>query len=391
LVSDKLLEKPENRTKVRPGFSTKFRIAVPKAEVLEQPQVLTIMGFINLDIDAIESYIANHLRLFISMALGLLVFVGLIAVSVFFIIVREAEQTMVPDVRGKELTEALLILQVKELYPQISLRYSQSSRDKGQILEQEPPAGAFVKAGRRVRLVVSRGVLINTVEDYRGRDINEVRMDIQAIFAESPGQEITLKEPLMYEYSNEPPGIILQQKPEPGSGVSGSVVLEFVVSRGPKNTVITVPHFTGLTIPAALAEIGRTGVDFVFSLRPSGDGEEAETVVRQEPPAETQAPANSRIKLLVSSPSAVPDGEIFGLFHYAMPQNPYPLALRLEALLPSGERMELINVLYGGGDFTVPYRLPMGTVLILSMLNRELYRETLSPAESPDPLSLDQL
>ncbi|MDR2747274.1 MAG: PASTA domain-containing protein, partial [Treponema sp.] len=161
------------------------------------------MGFINLDIDAIEGYVANHLRLFISAAIGLLVFVGLIAVSIFFIAVRGAEQTMVPDVRGKELTEALLELQVKELYPQISLRYSQSSRDKGQILEQEPPAGAIVKAGRRIRLVVSRGVLVNTVEDYRGRDINEVRMDIQAIFAESPGQEITLKEPLMYEYSDE--------------------------------------------------------------------------------------------------------------------------------------------------------------------------------------------
>jgi beta-lactam-binding protein with PASTA domain len=349
------------------------------------------MGFINLDIDAIEGYVANHLRLFISMAIGLLVFVGLIAVSIFFIAVRGAEQTMVPDVRGKELTEALLELQVKELYPQISLRYSQSSRDKGQILEQEPPAGDIVKAGRRVRLVVSRGVLVNTVEDYRGRDINEVRMDIQALFAESPGQEITLKEPFMYEYSDETPGTILQQKPEPGSGVSGSVVLEFVVSRGPENTVISAPRFTGLSVPAALAEIGRTGVDFEFSLRPSREGEAGETVVYQEPPAETQMPANARIKLLVNSPPEIPDGELFGLFRYGMPQNPYPLALRLEALLPGGERMELINAAYRGGEFTVPYRLPAGTVLILSMLNRELYRELLSPAEDPDPLPLNQL
>jgi beta-lactam-binding protein with PASTA domain len=349
------------------------------------------MGFINLDIDAIEGYVANHLRLFISMALGLLVFVGLIAVSIFFIAVRGAEQTMVPDVRGKELTDALLGLQVKELYPQISLRYSQSSRDKGLILEQDPPAGTIVKAGRRVRLVVSRGVLVNTVEDYRGRDINEVRMDIQALFAESPDQDISLKEPLMYEYSDEAPGIILQQKPEPGSGVSGSVALEFVVSRGPENTVITVPLFTGLTIPAALAEIGRTGVDFSFSLRPGREGEEEGIVVHQEPPAETQAPVNTRIKLLVNGPARVSGGEIFGLFRYDMPLNPYPLALRLEALLPGGERVELISVLYRGGEFTAPYRLPPGTVLILSMLNRELYRETLSAAESPEPLSFDQL
>jgi hypothetical protein len=28
-----------NRTKVRPGFSPKFKVAVPKAEVLEQPLI----------------------------------------------------------------------------------------------------------------------------------------------------------------------------------------------------------------------------------------------------------------------------------------------------------------------------------------------------------------
>jgi beta-lactam-binding protein with PASTA domain len=352
------------------------------------------MGFINLDLDAIEGYLANHLKLFVSMAIGLLVFVGLIAVSIFFIAVGGAEQTMVPDVRGKELTGALLELQVKELYPRISLRYSQSSLDKGQILEQDPPAGAIVKAGRRIRLVVSRGVLINTVEDYRGRDINDVRMDIQALFAEANPSSLpllSLKEPLIYEYSAEAPGTILQQKPEPGEGISGPTALEFVVSRGPENAVVTVPNFTGLTIPAAIAELSRSGVDFVFSLRPGRGGEEGEMVVYQDPAAETQIPANTPVKLLVSSPSEVPEGEIFGLFSYTIPKNPYPLELRLEALLPGGGRTELINVLYRGGNFTVPYRLPPGAVLILSMLNRELYRETLVSPEPPESLSLDQL
>jgi hypothetical protein len=85
----------------------------------------------------------------------------------------------------------------------------------------------------------------------------------------------------------------------------------------------------------------------------------------------------------------VPEGEVFGLFTYTIPKNPYPLAVRLEAQLPDGERRRLVTVEYPGGKFTVPYRLPLGTTLILSMLNREIHRETVAPAA--ESLSLDQL
>jgi beta-lactam-binding protein with PASTA domain len=359
------------------------------------------MGFINLDLDAIEGYVANHLRMFISMALGLLFFVGVIAVSIFFIAVRGAEQTMVPDVRDKELSEALLELQVKELYPRIQLRYSQSALDKGFILEQEPRAGAIVKAGRRIRLVVSRGVMINRVEHYIGRNIDEVRMDIQTLLASggigslsSAGVSsalplISLKEPFMYEYSSEPPGTILQQRPEAGTEISGPMTLEFVVSRGLENAMITVPQLGGLSIPDALEQIGRSGVDFVFSVRPPREREQGEIVVFQEPPGNTPAPANTIVRITVTSPTELESGEVFNLFQYTMPKNPYPLSVRLEALLISGERRRILTVEYPGGDFTVPYRLPAGTVLILSRLNREIYRETAAlPVET---LSLDQL
>jgi hypothetical protein len=70
---------------------------------------------------------------------------------------------------------------------------------------------------------------------------------------------------------------------------------------------------------------------------------------------------------------------VFKLFRYAIPKNPYPLSVRLEALLPAGERVRLVSMEYPGGELTVPYRLPEGTTLVLSMLNREIYRETVTP------------
>jgi beta-lactam-binding protein with PASTA domain len=328
--------------------------------------------------------VTDNLGLFISMAMSLIVFVGIIAVSVFFIAVQGADETMVPELRGKELIEALMELQVKELYPRIQLRYSQTSFDKGLILEQEPLAGTIVKAGRRIRLVVSQGVVINRVENYLGRNIDEVHIEIQALSASQGNMAagssarplLSVKEPFMYEYSEKSAGTILQQKPEPDSEISGPAILEFVVSRGPESAMIKAPNLVGLPINDALELIGRTGIDFSFALRPAREGEVPGLVVFQEPAGDSSTRANTRFSFLVNEPETVKEGEVFGLFTYNMPRNPYPLAMRLEAQLPSGERTRLLTVEYAGGNLSVPYRLPSGSTLILSMLNREIHRET---------------
>ena len=333
------------------------------------------LRYFKFNSDSMEKFATGHLKLFISMMAVLVILVGIVAVSIFFAAVRGAEQTLVPEVRGKELTEALLELQVKELYPRIQLRYSQSSRDRGLILEQDPRAGTIVKAGRQIRLVVSQGVMINRVENYVGRNIDDVRMDLQVYVASSGSPLLTLKEPLMYDFSPEAPGTILRQKPEPGADISGPMNLEFVISRGPEHVSVTVPQLFGLSLSSVLEQIGRMGIVFEFGVRELREGEKGETVVFQSPAAGTSVTSNTIIDLVVNAPERLNEGEVFKLFTYAMPRNPYPLPVRLEALLPSGERIRLISVDYPGGKFAVPYRLPVGSTLFLSMMNREIYRE----------------
>ncbi|AEF84124.1 pasta domain protein [Treponema primitia ZAS-2] len=353
---------------------------------------------LNINLNSLERYVGNNLRFFISLSVGLIVFVGIIALAVFFIAVRGEEQTMVPDVRGKDLTQAILELQVKELYPRLQQRYSQSASERGLILEQSPSPGTIVKAGRRVRMVVSQGVIISNMENYVGRNIDEVRMDLQTLFASAGSAAgnitgapplISLKEPFMYQFSSETPGTILQQSPEPGTAISGPTILELVISRGPENEMITIPELTGLSIGEALELLGKSGLRFTFTQREGRGGEKPETVISQTPAAATIATNNIEVALVIIAPMDLKEGELFGLFSYTLPNNPYPLPVTLEAQLPSGERSPLITMNHPGGKFTVPYRLPAGTTLVLSMLNRELYREEISlPIET---LFLDQL
>jgi beta-lactam-binding protein with PASTA domain len=240
-----------------------------------------------------------------------------------------------------------------------------------------------------VRLVVSQGVMMNRVENYLGRNIDEVRMELQAMFAPNSSPLLSLKEPFMYEYSAEAPGTILRQQPEAGADISGPMTLELVISRGPENTMTRVPELVGLSLAGVLEQIGHTGIDFSFTLRPAREGEEAETVTAQNPLGNTMAASNTRVAITMAAPLSLDDGEVFGLFSYTMSRNPYPHLIRLEALLPSGERIRLLSVEYAGGELTVPYHLPPGSVLILSMLNREIHREAVAlPVEG---LSVEQL
>ena len=341
------------------------------------------------DVERLEGYVANHLRIFLSLTMGVAVSAGLIAMLVFFFYVRGEEQTLVPDVRNKELTEALLELQAKELYPRIQLRYSQSAYDRGTILEQDPKPGAIVKAGRRVRLVVSQGVIINTVENYRGRNIEEVRIDIRTLYPSASMPLITLKEPFMYEYSPQSAGTILEQHPEPGTQISGPITLEFVISRGPPLSSVPTPNLLGLKSSEVLEILAEQKLAFSFSLQPPQEDEQIGTVVSQNPGEHSALERNQAISLAVAAPETdVWDGQAFGLFAYLLPENPYPLPVTLEAAPPGeAKRIAIAEIEFGGGILTIPYAVPVGSTLILSMLNRELYREE----TLPQSLSFDQL
>jgi beta-lactam-binding protein with PASTA domain len=326
-----------------------------------------------------QENIFNRPGLFTLCCAGLIVFASIVAATVFFLTVRGAEQTMVPELHGKSVIEALLELQQKELYPRIELRYSGSSADKGLIIEQDPRAGSIVKAGRRIRLVISQGAAISALENYIGRNVNDVRIELQTLFASNPQPLITLKDPILYQYSNKPAGTILEQNPGPGSNIFSPIELELIVSRGEEDTLTEMPDFIGLSIAKAVEKAASSGIRFNFSTRLGQSRRNAETVVAQIPEAGTKITAGNIAEIVVASPARIDLGEneVFDLFKYTLPENPYPLPATLEVILPGGERKVLASLKHPGGDFTFPYRLPSGSVLILSLLNREMYRETI--------------
>jgi beta-lactam-binding protein with PASTA domain len=317
-------------------------------------------------------------KFFAGFCAALLVFTFLAAIAVFFIRVRGAEEVMVPDVQHKEILSALIELQNKELYPRLQLRFSKSAAEKGLILEQDPKPGAIVKAGRRIRLVVSQGVLVSTTGNYVGRNIDDVRSELATLFSSSDMPLISIREPLLYQFSPETPGTILEQNPPAGTGISGPTEVSLVVSRGMEAENLEMPILMGLNLDAAIVLIVKSGIRYEFLLRTANSAGAVGSVVAQNPAGGDAIPSDRIAQITIGAPREpdLTEGEAADLFKRRLPENPYPLQTVLEAVLPTGERQTLATVSFKGGNFTYPYRLPKGSILVLSVLNREIYRET---------------
>ncbi|HOT63646.1 MAG TPA: PASTA domain-containing protein, partial [Treponemataceae bacterium] len=222
---------------------------------------------ITIDFDALAQKLRENSRTVIFSSAAVVALTAVACVVVFLMSLKGTEQVMVPDVVGKDLSIAMLEMQAKELFPKIQLRYSENPNDRGVILEQGPVAGSIVKAGRRINLVVSRGVIVDRVENFVGQNLDDVKIHLQTLFTSTSKPLISIKDPPKYRFASDPAGTILEQNPPPDTAVSGPMEVELVVSRGPENQKVQVPALSGLSIPEALSLMGRGQTVFDFTSR----------------------------------------------------------------------------------------------------------------------------
>ncbi len=296
-----------------------------------------------------------------------------ICIAVFFIAVKGPEEVLVPNVIGKPLAEGLLEMQVKELFPKIQLRYSNTPGDEGLILEQNPPAGAIVKASRYINLVVSRGVVVDQVEDYTGTKIDDLKIKLQTLFSGSTKPLIILDEPL-YKADLAEAGTILEQDPPAGTHISEPVTVKLVVSRGPAYEKTRVPNLLGMSVNDVLTQMSRSKIIFDFDVvfeSTIGDGAEKTGIIINQAETEEFITNYGRVNATFRFPTKPVNGNVYNLFATNLPSYPYPLSMSLEATSPEGEKYTLVSFSHSGGSLTIPYSLPAGTILVLYVEGQE--------------------
>ncbi len=317
----------------------------------------------------------RHFKILVYLSVGIIALMIIAAVATFLLTIDGAEQTMVPDLRGMDLASAAVSLQDRGLYPRVQLRYSANPTDKGNVLAQEPPAGTVVKSGRQVTLQVSKGAIIDKVENYVGWKLTDLELHLQTL-STTYGPLLQLEKPVTSVFASAPAGTIIQQKPAPDTPLTGLTTLQVVVSLGTQSENIKIADFKGVDFKSAMNLLAQLNVPFVFTDRPASGSEPPGEVVSQSPDPGSDVPKGTVVNLVMTDPQDVPDGYLFGMLQKTLPDYPVPVDLTVQAISPDAEKTTLLSTQSSGGLLTVPYVVKESSVIVVSIFSKELFRLT---------------
>jgi beta-lactam-binding protein with PASTA domain len=322
----------------------------------------------------------RNLKLYVFLFAGIIGLMMVIGTVTFGISVRGQPETLVPNMQGKDMLDALVELQSKDLYPEIQVQYS-STLDKGIIISQRPAPGSLVKAGKRVTLRVSKGAVIDKVENYVGMSLDDVKIHLQTLFA-THSPNLLIREPVLYRYEKGvAPGRVLAQSPAAGTKITGITYLELSVSQDPgSESRILLGDYVGKSFQEAISELTRDNIPFAFLVKKAPKASDAGLVLNQNPGADARMPYGQVVQLTMAPPTNVGKDNVFGLFTFSLPDQPIGVNVRL-VLISDSEPKEMLSMKHPGGPLAVPYIAPEGSELVLYIMDQEVARQKAAAAQ----------
>jgi len=183
----------------------------------------------------------------------LLVVVG---AASFFAVLRVATrstQVAVPDLRGASRQDAERIARQSDLVIEVVQERHDAEVPSGKILQQDPPAGASVKRGRKIRLVASLGTEVLKVPDLVGRASRQTTIELQR-------DGLVAGDEAVVPSARAPVGIVLAQAPPPATLAVPGMRVHRLVSGGPPRRSWVMPDLTGRPLSTVEAWISAAGL-----------------------------------------------------------------------------------------------------------------------------------
>jgi beta-lactam-binding protein with PASTA domain/predicted Ser/Thr protein kinase len=203
------------------------------------------------------------------------------------------DDVTVPNVVGQTQSQAKQTLEGVGLVPEFTTGVS-VPQQKGQVISTDPAAGIGRKKGATVSVVIGAGPAQITLDDYKGVPFEDAAASLR-----SKGLI-----PVRNDVNNSArAGQVLSSNPPANSRVSEGARITLNVSTGKT----ALPDVVGKSEQDATAILNRAGfTDIERQVVPPPDDQEAGTVFRTDPTANTAVSTDQRITLFIAKEKPTP-------------------------------------------------------------------------------------
>jgi serine/threonine-protein kinase len=212
--------------------------------------------------------------------------------TVTLCISKGIETVQIPDVTGKTPDQAKA--QLEDLGFKVQV-VDQASADveKDHVIGTDPAAGAKLRKGSTVKLLVSTGPEQVGVPSVIGKQ----RDDAENILRDA-GFKVQINE---VDAPDEQQGTVLDQNPGAGAKVDPGTTVTLTVAKQPQQQLVTVRNVVGFTEDAAKEALENDGLKVkVQDQNPPDPSKPPGTVVTQSIPPGTQVAQNTEITITVN-------------------------------------------------------------------------------------------
>ncbi len=208
------------------------------------------------------------------------------------LVVHSNSTVKVPNVVGMSVSEARTILGQHHLSVQGIREVSTDKAPTGIVINQLPYSNAEVKEERRIYLTVSKGKEILRAPQLTGKSLRDVRIALMRL-----GLQLGT---VNYDFSETvAPDLVIAQSIPAGSGTKYNDLVSVVISRGSESQ-ITVPTLVFGTLDEAREKLMEAGLLLGKVTYVSDATYIGETIISQEPEAETIVSKNTLVNVSVA-------------------------------------------------------------------------------------------
>ncbi|MFJ9633507.1 Stk1 family PASTA domain-containing Ser/Thr kinase [Streptomyces sp. NPDC101175] len=174
---------------------------------------------------------------------------------------------------------------------------------KGSVCSQDPKAGADVKKGDTVNLVVSTGAPKVVVPSVLGQNVDDATTTLE-------GDKYQFKVETKQKVSAEDPGTVLEQNPKLGAEVEKGTTITLTVAKAQAKS--TVPDVSGKSCDDAKAQMTANNLVGNCTEVDTSDPNLVGKVVSTDPQANTQVDKNSTVNIQIGKSTQVQVPNVVG-------------------------------------------------------------------------------